>query len=150
MLVLRYFPIDPGVAIRADHSDLLKVDWSIHFLAADFILPEDDNHALPVSFDAETIVRLLEEMPLSTERSPSDVEGLVPSHFAYRVEGATFFKVQSDTWKEVQGPIAHYEFVTGWACMDVLSRVPPTFKVVPTDRDAANERKKRWQGVRSE
>jgi len=34
-------------------------------------------------------------MPLITEYQPTKNEGLVPRHFAYRVEGSTFEETQS-------------------------------------------------------
>ena len=83
-----------------------------------------------MTFDNQTIIRLLDEMPLSTETEPDEREGLVPYHFAYRVEGARFAEIQSETWKEVAGPIYHYQFVTGWGCMDVLCRATPSFSLV--------------------
>jgi hypothetical protein len=142
----KYFPIDASVSFRADHSDLLKIDWSVDHLRADFIVPDDNDHALRVSFDGGTIVRLLDEMPLSTEDGPSKNEGLVPFHFAYRVEGATFAQTQSAAWREIRGPVVHYEFVTGSACMDVLAPVTPTFELVVLDKDAVAERERRWKG----
>jgi hypothetical protein len=83
-----------------------------------------------VRFDGATIVRLLDEMPLCTEYEDTEIEGLVPRHFAYRVEGATFSNTQSAAWKEVYRPVCHYQFMTGWGCMDVLSGVDPSFELV--------------------
>ena len=101
---------------------------------ADFIIPDDNVHLLRVTFDRQCIVRLLDEMPLSTETDDGPVEGLVPEHFAYRIEGAAFSRTQSEGWKEVQkvvqAPVTHYRFVTGWACMDVLSSAVPDFEIV--------------------
>ena len=127
--MLRYFPIDVGVAFDCVRSDILKIDWTVNRLAADFIV--DDARAIRVRFDGSTIVRLLDEMPLSTEDGdPAGVEGLVPNHFAYRVEGAVFAATQSEAFKVVFGPVEHYQFVTGSGCMDVLSGVTPSFDVV--------------------
>ena len=125
----RYFAIDAGVHFDASLSDLLRVDWQINSLSADFALPGQEEKCLRVNFDNQTIVRLLDEMPLSTETEPEERSGLVPHHFAYRVEGARFTEIQSEVWKEVAGPINHYQFVTGWGCMDVLCRAPPSFSV---------------------
>jgi hypothetical protein len=80
--------------------------------------------------DGATIVRLLDEMPLSTEQQPTKNEGLVPRHFAYRVEGSNFAETLSKAWKEVHRPVHHYEFTTGSGCMDVLSKAEPSFEVV--------------------
>ena len=126
---MRYFPIDAGVAFDCVGSDLLKIDWSVARLAADFIV--DDARAIRVRFDGSTIIRLLDEMPLSTEGAGSaGVKGLVSNHFAYRVEGAVFAATQSEVYKDVFGPVEHYQFVTGCGCMDVLTGVAPTFEVV--------------------
>jgi hypothetical protein len=130
--VPRYFPIDVGVKLDCAQSDLLAIDWKENRLSADFILPGVEGHALRVRFNRPTIVRLLDEMPLSTEQQPTKDEGRVPRHFAYRVEGSTFEETQSWAWKEVHKPVCHYQFVTGWGCMDVLSGVSPSFEVIRT------------------
>ena len=68
--------------------------------------------------------------PLSTEEDETPKLGLVPEHFAYRVDGARFARLQSEAWKQMSGPVAHYQFVTEWACMDVLSGGSPSFSIV--------------------
>ncbi|QNA86901.1 hypothetical protein G4G27_09705 [Sphingomonas sp. So64.6b] len=80
-----------------------------------------------MTFDRECIVRIVDEFPLSTEDTL--VEGLVSEHFSYRVEGAAFARAQSKPWKETNSAV-HYQFVTGSACLDVLSGGTPTFEVV--------------------
>jgi hypothetical protein len=124
-----YFPIDAGPKFDCDASDLLAIDWKRDSLSADFILPGAEGRALRVRFNGATIVRLLDEMPLSTEHGTRN-EGLVARHFAYRVEGSIFADTQSEAWKDVHRPVSHYEFITGWGCMDVLSGVKPSFEVV--------------------
>ena len=104
--------------------------WDANGISADFIWPEDDTRVLRVSFDRQCIVRLLDEMPLSTEEDDSEASGRIPEHFAYRLEGARFARSQSETWKEVSGPLGHYQFVTGWGCMDVLSSAAPSFALI--------------------
>ncbi|GLR93426.1 MULTISPECIES: hypothetical protein [Bradyrhizobium] len=125
----KYFPIDAGVSFACDESDLLAINWKTDRLSADFILPGVEGRALRVCFDGATIVRLLDEMPLSTERGTKN-EGLVSGHFAYRVEGSIFADTQSETWKRVHHPVCHYEFITGWGCVDVLSKAGPSFEIV--------------------
>ena len=93
-------------------------------------MPDDDTRALRVSFDRPCIVRLLDEMPLSTEEDDTPNVGLVAENFAYRLEGARFARMQSEAWKEISGPVNHYQFLTGWGCMDVLSGSSPTFALV--------------------
>jgi len=126
-----YDPIDIGVPLQASRSDLVAFKWAANGIAADFILPDDDAHLLRVSFDKPCIIRLLDEMPLSTEEDDTPKEGLVPEHFAYRLENAVFARSQSPAWKIGAGPVTHYQFVTGWACMDVLTAAAPQFTFVP-------------------
>lgn len=123
-----YFPIDATVPLAASLSDLIAFQWAANSITADFLLPHE-GQALRVMFDGPCVVRLLDEMPLSTEED-GPLVGLVPEHFAYRIEGAAFASAQSATWKEVHSPVSHYRFVTGWACMDVLSPAHPLFSVV--------------------
>ncbi|NPU14936.1 MULTISPECIES: hypothetical protein [Bradyrhizobium] len=127
-----YFPIDAGVSFACDDSDLLAVNWQRDHLSADFILPGAEKRALRVHFNDATIVRLLDEFPLSTE-ADTKPEGLASRHFAYRVEGSVFAETQSEAWKLNFHPASHYRFITGWGCMDVLSKAPPRFEVVDLD-----------------
>ena len=127
------FPLDAGVRLEASRSDLVAFRWSTSGITADFAIPADHSRVLRVSFDRQCIVRLLDEMPLSTDDADWPDEGRVVDHFAYRVEGATFAQTQSSTWKEAFGPVAHYQFVTGWGCMDVLTSSEPSFAVVERD-----------------
>lgn len=125
-----YEPIDPGVQMKASLSDLLAFRWQTNSIEADFIIPGDNAQMLSVRFDGPCIIRLLDEMPLSTEDNGSVNTGLVPEHFAYRVRNAIFERMQSVAWKEASGSLKHYQFVTGWACMDVVSSAEPSFSVV--------------------
>jgi hypothetical protein len=129
----KYEPIDAGLPLKAVASDLLAFRWGADGIVADFVLPSDDSHVLRVSFDRPCIIRLLDEMALSIEEDDTPNEGLIPNHFAYRLEGARFARTQSETWKEIMGPVTHYQFVTGMACMDVLSGAIPSFLVVPRE-----------------
>ena len=129
--VPKYEPLDSGTPLEAVRSDLVAFQWNTNGIVADFILPDDDEHLRRVSFDGQCIVRLLDEMPLSTEKDDTPDEGRVPNHFAYRVEGALFARPQSEIWREVIQSVAHYQFVTGGACMDVLSGATPSFSVIP-------------------
>lgn len=126
----RYTPLDAGVLFKASRSDLVTFQWRTSGISADFSLPDNEGHLLRVSFDRPCIVRLLDEMPLSTEEDETPNAGLVAEHFAYRLDEARFACLQSEAWKEVNGPVGHYRFVTGWACMDVLSGGSPTFSIV--------------------
>jgi len=127
----RYIPINAGVYLKASHSDLVNIGWRQLGLDADFIIPGDTEHFLRVSFERQSIVRLVDEMPLSTEQEDSPDLGLISDHFAYRVEGAAFERAQSQIWRDAVGPAVHFRFITGWTCMDVLSPGAPSFKVLP-------------------
>ena len=126
----RYHPIDVPTAIPASESDMVAFHWKTEGIVADFAIPSDASNVLRVLFDKQCIVRLLDEMPISTEEDGGPSEGLVAEHFAYRVEGSAFADAQSSTWKQVCAPVSHWRFITGWACMDVLSNAAPTFSVV--------------------
>lgn len=123
----KYDPLDIGISIVASKSDLAKFSWNANGIEAHFVLPDSTEQLLRVRFDRECIVRLLDEMPMSTE---DDHTGLVPEHFAYRVYGAKFERIQSASWREINRPVTHYQFITGWACMDVISAASPSFDVV--------------------
>ena len=123
-------PIDPGIHLNAVASDLVGFRWETNGIMADFILPDQPERLLRVSFDLPCIVRMLDEMALSTEQDDTSDEGRVANHFAYEIAGSRFARLQSETWKEASGPVAHYQFVTGWACLDVLTRATPQFAVV--------------------
>lgn len=131
-----YEPIDPGVPIQASMSDLFAFRWETNRIEADFIFPGDEAHLLSVCFDNQCIVRLLDEFPLSTEDDDGANIGLVPEHFAYRVRNAAFERMQSAAWRETSGDPKHYRFVTGWACMDVLSSAEPSFKLITRPKAA--------------
>lgn len=125
----KYFPIDAGVTFDCSESDLLAISWTEINLSADFVLPRTEGRTLRIRFNKSTIVRLLDELALSTENDTNN-EGTIPRHFAYRVEGATFADTQSEGWKLVHEPVHHYRFVTGGGCMDVLSKAEPSFEIV--------------------
>jgi hypothetical protein len=71
----RYSPINIGVPLRASQSDLASFKWSTNSITADFILPDDDAHLIRVSFDKQCIIRILDEMPLSTEENDTPMKG---------------------------------------------------------------------------
>ena len=127
--MLSHFPIDAGVRFDCAESDLLGFDWPNK--SADFVIPDDEENVLRVHFGPDVIVRLLDETPLSIESDASTWKGMVPHHFAYRVEGALFAEHQCKDWKEVLGPLKHFLFITGGGCLDVLTQSEPVFEVVP-------------------
>ena len=126
----KYIPLDVEPKIKASESDMLDFNWQVMSIRASFIIPDRLDEALEVSFNGQCIVRLVDEMPLFTEIDDSPDEGVVPYHFAYRVEGALFFRVQSEAFKTVNENCAHYRFITGWTCLDVVTSSEPRFAVV--------------------
>ena len=126
--MIEYFPIESKAPWKnADDADLLSFDWLRE--TATFATSDDDR-LLEVSFlGSDVIVRMLDDFPLSPESGPDDWVGLIPHHFAYRVEGDPFFKAQSGAWREVVGSPKHYRFLTGSGCLDVISSGVPTFRL---------------------
>lgn len=127
----KYTPIATCLEIKCILSDLIELQWKNNSITADWIIPKDDNNALRVHFDRVEIIRLLDEMPISTEHEPTPKEGLVADHFAYIVQGSAFWDSQSDGLKFSIPGLRHYRFVTGWTCLDVISKNEPTFTITP-------------------
>lgn len=130
--MIRFHPIDLGFAFDSLHSDLVSFDWQAR--AAYFFVPDDDRRLLRISFEADAIIRILDEFPLSTESDAKTWQGLVPNHFAYRVDGAAFPDQQSPVWREVVGSANHFQFITGNGCLDVLTPGEPAFTLIAADR----------------
>ncbi len=127
--MILYHPIESCVAWTGSFvSDLISFDWQTN--TAKFFA-EDDDQAVEVIFDdAQLIVRILDEFALSTESEPEKLEGLIPYHFAYWVEGDPFFKMQSATWLSIERNPRHYRFLTLAGCLDVISSVEPRIVIV--------------------
>lgn len=130
--MIRFFPLDAGIPTDCGASDLLGFDWQNR--SADFLIAGDKDRVLRVHFVTEVIVRMLDEMPLSIESDASTGEGLVAHHFAYRVEGAPFSENQPEAWRGVFGRLKHFQFLTGWGCLDVLSAKEPHFELVQASK----------------
>jgi hypothetical protein len=124
-----FHPIDIGIQLDGRRSDLIGFDWRNR--TADFVIPNDDQRVLRAQFGDNDIIRLLDEMPISIESDHTARTGLVPGHFAYRVEGHPFLEDASPTWKSLFGELTHFTLVTGWGCLDALTADPVTFSVVP-------------------
>jgi hypothetical protein len=130
--------VDPD--IKASLSDMLDFRWAgTRSIKATFIIPDRRNDALQVLFRGNCIVRLIDDMPLSTETDDSPAEGLIKDHFAYRVEGSLFFRTQSEAFKIIYPNAAHYRFITLNTCLDVVSGAEPRFTVVKRDISAIPE-----------
>ncbi len=125
----RYEPINSSVTFKVSASDLAEFNWNTNGIQATFVIPGDDQRSLTVIFDRQCIVRILDEMALSTELDGTPAEGLVPEHFAYIVHGSPFFQMQSEAWRSGWASVGHYRFITGWACLDVISSAYPRFEL---------------------
>ncbi|MBV9873752.1 MAG: hypothetical protein JO025_03400 [Verrucomicrobia bacterium] len=127
-----YLPIEVTPIIRASHSNLLQLRWAKQGVVADFIIPENNQDALRVQFLRTEMIRIIEEMPISTESEETPNDGLIAEHFAYEVQGASFWNQQSEAFKVVYQKAKHYRFITGFYCLDVIASNEPIFTVVPT------------------
>ena len=125
----RYHALIQPLEIKTRISDLITLAWEDYGIIADFIIPGDDKHTLRVHFEKTDIVRILDEMPLSTESEDTKPVGLVPEHFAYVVEDSLFWKSQSEAFKIVFKKARHYRFITGSICLDVISDKEPMISV---------------------
>ena len=98
-------------------------------LTAHFSLPTGDE-LLKLHFNNVDVVRVLDEVFLDTEEYGVEKVGLKHRHFAYRVENSRFFLSQSEFYRDLFREAVHYRFITGGACLDVLSRATPSFALV--------------------
>ena len=129
-----YTPFICGISFETVMSCLCTIDWNGMRLTATFDMPNKPGQAIQIRFTNDTIVRMVSEFPFCTEED-GPVEGIVPGHFAYLVDGASFADTQSKRWKESEretygAEVKHYRFLTGELCLDVLSAQPPEFCVV--------------------
>lgn len=128
--MIRYFPTESGAPwVDADHADLVSFDWERD--AATFSIA-GCHQLFEVSFpgSGSIIVRMLDDFAISTESDPAQKTGLIPQHFAYRVEGDAFLEAQSEAWRTVERNPKHYRFLTGAGCVDVLTSAEPHFRLV--------------------
>jgi hypothetical protein len=123
-------PIEIPVEIRSSQSDIF--DFHLHEgrkVRVDFLMPGDPERLLRLSLDSAEVVRLLDEMAISTEMDTPMV-GLVPDNLAYEVSGSAFWAQQSEALKLTRPKLRHYRFITGWTCLDALTEATPYFAVV--------------------
>jgi hypothetical protein len=131
--VPKYTAIPIGPNFRCSESNLLRLAMDgDQRLDATFSMPGDEDRAFRVTFDRAEVLRVLDEMPLSTEPDTLNA-GLVRDHFAYAVEDAAFWSSQSEAMKMMNPSLKHYRFITGWVCLDVISEDAPEFSVVPSE-----------------
>lgn len=125
----KYTPLVVPVRLKAGESDMISLSWAGRGISAWFEIPGNASQALQVAFFATHVVRILDEMPISTEAEPTPQEGIIPNHFAYEVEGSLFQQSQSQALFAHQPTPKHYRFLTGWTCLDVIADNPPEISV---------------------
>ena len=135
----RYTPIHFDVPIKSIQSELLDFRWRADGITSDFLIPGDEDHVLQVRFGRVEVVRLLDEMALSTEDENTPNEGLIPDHLAYLVDGALFWSSQSEVLKLVRPTARHYRLITGWTCIDIISITEPSFAVTNVSHEGSGE-----------
>ncbi|UPJ51285.1 hypothetical protein IVB30_08020 [Bradyrhizobium sp. 200] len=126
----KYRPIEQPIAIETSLGDLTNLVLRIRALVADFSIPGEDQRALRVEFESVEMIRILDEMALSTEAEDTPNEGLSAHHFAFLVDGARFWNQQSEAFKMVFAKARHFRFITGWTCLDVIAAGEPKLTVV--------------------
>jgi hypothetical protein len=126
----KYLPIDIGFEFKTSVRDMVSLRWKDGGIVVDFFIPHDPENIIRVEFDKTLVVRVLHEMPLSTEEPLG--EGFVPEHFAYRVTGTRFWDSQSPVIPHVWKSAEHYRFITGWTCLDVIAIEVPRISVIPS------------------
>ncbi|WP_429806645.1 hypothetical protein [Ensifer sp. B1-9] len=134
-MVTRYIPIELEPKVPCTGMELYDLQHTYlgddgNPLTAYFSLPVDKDELLKIFFRHADIVRVLDEVYLSTEEHGVESSGLVPYHFAYRVENSRFWLSQSEFYRELKRDAAHYRFITGGACLDILATVEPRFSLV--------------------
>ncbi|WP_052183017.1 hypothetical protein [Rhizobium sp. YS-1r] len=135
-MTTRYFPIEVSPRFLCTASELYDLRHSYaaegggNPLVAYFSLPDPQTSFLKISFTHADIVRVLDETYLSTEEYGVESVGLVPFHFAYRIEGSRFWNSQSEFYRDSRRDAVHYRFITGGACLDVLTTVEPEFEII--------------------
>ena len=127
---IRFFPIDMKLAESVEPGGGVTVRMDGEETTLWFDLYGRQDAILQVFFANDCIVRILDEMALSTESAPERWAGLVPHHFAYRVEDDPFVDQQSETWRAVHEPFDHYVFHTDDSCVNILSQNQPYFALV--------------------
>lgn len=118
-------PCDPRGQLRLSHRNTWGAndELSEESLVADFNLTDDFSNFIRIAFDQPTVFRVLDETWLSTSTNPSRWTGDLTT-FARTVQGDDFAELHSFFFEIVDNAV-HYQFVTGTACLDVISGVPP-------------------------
>jgi hypothetical protein len=123
-------PIEIPIQVRSSQSDIFEFHLREgRKITADFLIPDNPERLLRLTLDSVEVVRLLDEMAISTEMDTPTV-GLVPENLAYEVTGSTFSAQQSEALKLARPTLRHYRFITGWTCLDALTEAIPSFAVV--------------------
>ena len=133
MISYRPIQFDLGAGATAAELGRLEMtcrkDVGANELEAYFTVSGED-HLLRVFFHHVDIFRVIDDVHLPLEEHGVKAIGHVPNHFAYRVEGSPFWAAQREVLAVVGSGAAHYRFVTGGNCLDVISPGEPSFSWV--------------------
>lgn len=134
-MLTRYIPIEVEPKVPCTGMDLYDLRHTSFNdcgdqLVAYYSLPTDNDDMIRISFAHVDIIRVLDEVYISTEENEVEIKGLVRHHFAYQVENSRFWLAQSEFYRFHKPNAVNYRFVTGSACLDVLTTVEPHFSVV--------------------
>jgi hypothetical protein len=128
---MRYLPIDFDLTISCTGAEIYRVEMQYNEqnganeLLAYFAVAGKDTY-VEVCFQHAEIFRVIDEMHAPLEEHSIETTGHVSGHFAYRVEGSTFWAAQRDLFEAIFPGIQHYRFVTGGYCLDVISKYEPS------------------------
>ncbi|MEX2739902.1 hypothetical protein AB3480_00385 [Rhizobium mongolense] len=124
MSVVQYesIPIDGVTAVNTSLS-AVKLDRGKLF--ADFSI-DDRPLAVRVTIADVVVHRLIDGIELPKEELEPH-SGLSRDHLAYSLTGSRFFEIFSPM---INGHSAHYRFITGTSCLDVISKARPLIRTI--------------------
>lgn len=121
----RYIPLEVKPIASALDWDLARVLWAPVNLYAEFLLAPK-NLRLRINFPKVTVYRVIDDLEMLDSEYDANV-GIEYRHFGYQVEGAAFWRDNINHIKRVGSPQAHYRYITGNSCVDVISVYEPHY-----------------------
>ena len=129
---IEHVPIDMGLGEEVKPRGQIRLSYHDDFdgedLVAEFDVAADFSEILRIEIAGPVIVRALDETWLSTATNHNRWTGDL-SAFARRVIGDDFADMHR-LFFVVHPTAAHYQFVTGSACLDVIATSPPRFSLL--------------------
>lgn len=128
---MRHIPLEMPIIVNAERTNLLRLEFTSKTggLFAEIAGPDSET-SISISFASFETFRVLDEMALSTEDPAGSLDGVRVGHVAYRVEDGYFWRIQSETFRAIYPELSHYQFITGFDCLEVLSKDAPVISVV--------------------